>query len=262
MKPVNHTTAKASYYNTRAQHYDDFNENSSKTINSYLEKILEKYKAKTVLDLTCGTGSQVFWLVKSGFDVTGVDINANMLKIARKKAKTQNMKVKFLLGDCRNTFLGKFDSVITIFNSIGHLTKSDFEKTIQNINKNLKNGGIYVFDIFNLDYLKKDDNITRLTIDWLKNQNGNQIREVQFSTISDSGVLTSYSTYIEQPNYSVPAKISKAYTNTLQCYSAQELEKILTNNGFNVLNQTDARGKKFYQFKSERILAVARKFRD
>lgn len=262
MKLLNHSTAKASYYNTRAQYYDDFNENSSKIINSCIEKILNKYKAKTVLDLTCGTGSQVFWLAKSGFNVTGVDINATMLKIAKKKAKTENIKVKLLLGDCRNTLLGRFDSVITIFNSIGHLTKIDFEKTIKNINKNLKNGGIYIFDIFNLDYLVKGDNITKLTIDWFKNQGGNQIREVQFSTISDSGILTSYSTYIEQLNYSISAKISKAYTNTLQCYSVDELKKMLESNGFSILNQTDACGKKFYQYKSERILMIASKFRD
>jgi SAM-dependent methyltransferase len=44
-----------------------------------------------------------------------------------------------------------FDAVITIFNAVGHLTKSGFEKAIRNIHRNLNAGGIYVFDILNLE---------------------------------------------------------------------------------------------------------------
>lgn len=62
MKPLKHTTAKASYYNTRAHCYDEFNESNSKATNTILEKILKEQDVSTVLDLTCGTGSQVFWL--------------------------------------------------------------------------------------------------------------------------------------------------------------------------------------------------------
>lgn len=31
----------------------------------------------------------------------------------------------------RTSHVGEFDAVITIFNAIGHLTKTDFEKTLQ-----------------------------------------------------------------------------------------------------------------------------------
>ena len=67
MKPVKHTTAKASYYNTRAECYDEFNENNSRAINALLEKILKEHHVSIVLDLTCGTGSQVLWLSDAGF---------------------------------------------------------------------------------------------------------------------------------------------------------------------------------------------------
>ena len=67
MKTLKHTTAKASYYNTRAEHYDEFNENNSKAINMLLGKILKEHHVVTVLDLTCGTGAQVFWLIEAGF---------------------------------------------------------------------------------------------------------------------------------------------------------------------------------------------------
>ena len=81
MNVLTHYSAKPSHYNRQAEHYDRFNEKNSRIINQTLESILKKYKVKTVLDLTCGTGSQVFWLAKRGYEVIGCDINANMLKI-------------------------------------------------------------------------------------------------------------------------------------------------------------------------------------
>ena len=259
MKQLNHTAAKASYYNKRAKHYDEFNENKSAATNAILEKILKEHKASSVLDLTCGTGSQVFWLIESGFNVVGVDINAHMLKIAKAKALQKNLNVKFLKGDCRHTMVSQFDAIITIFNAIGHLTRDDFQKTASNIKSNLKVGGIYIFDIFNLDYLKYKNNITKLTIDWLTTSNGRKVREIQFSTISDDGILASYSTYVNQEGHDQPTKISKGYGNTLQCYTAHELDLILKQNGFEVLKQTGISGEKFSQYETERILTIARK---
>lgn len=259
MEPLDHTTAKASYYNTRAQYYDEFNENNSRGTNSVVEKILKEHHVSTVLDLTCGTGSQVFWLLDSGFDVVGVDINQSMLKIAKQKAKQKNLSVKFLKGDCRDVVVGQFDAVITIFNAIGHLTRDDFQQATLNINNNLKKGGIYIFDIFNLDYLKHEDNITKLTGDWLTISDGTSIREIQFSTITDDGILASYSTYVKQDKYDQPSKISKGYGNTIQCYTADGLQRILEQSGFKVLKQTGINGEAFSQYETERILTIGKK---
>lgn len=259
MKVLEHTTAKSSYYNTRAEHYDELNESNSKTINAVLEKILKEYLVATVLDLTCGTGSQVFWLVDAGFEVVGSDINRKMLKIAKQKAKLKQLKIKFLQGDCRTVQVGSFDAVITIFNAIGHLTREDFKLTIQNIGRNLNANGLYIFDIFNLDYLKIGSNITKLTGDWMATADGQKFREIQFSTISDDGILASYSTYLHQDGHSSPTKVSKGYKNTLQVYSNAELKDLLKENGFIVLIQTDINGEVFSKENSERILTIAKK---
>lgn len=65
----------------------------------------------------------------------------------------------------RTAKIETFDAVITIFNAVGHLTKVDFETTMRTIHANLKDGDMYIFDIFNLHYLLHGDNITKLTID-------------------------------------------------------------------------------------------------
>ncbi|KJW07884.1 methyltransferase domain protein [Orientia tsutsugamushi str. UT144] len=259
MKTLKHTTAEASYYNTRAECYDEFNENNSRAINALLEKILKEHHVATVLDLTCGTGSQVFWLKEKGFEIVGSDISRSMLKIAKQKAKLNQLKIKFLQGDCRTIHAGQFDAAITIFNAIEYLTREDFKLTIQNINRNLNPSGLYIFDIFNLDYLKACNNITKLTVDWMVASEGQKFREIQFSPISDDGILASYSTYVYQDGNKSPTKVSKGYENTLQVYGSDELQEILKENGFVVLAQTDINGEAFSKESSERILTIAKK---
>ena len=130
-----------------------------------------------------------------------------MLKIAKQKAKLKQLKIEFLQGDCRTVHAGQFDAVITIFNAIGHLTREDFKLTIQNINRNLNPGGLYIFDIFNLDYLKAGNKITKLTGDWMTVSDGQKFREIQFRSISDDGILASYSTYVYQDGNESPTKL-------------------------------------------------------
>jgi ubiquinone/menaquinone biosynthesis C-methylase UbiE len=255
MKNISHHSAKPSHYNKEAEHYDKFNETNSTQINQTIEQILKKHKVKTVLDLTCGTGSQVFWLAKRGYEVMGSDINLKMLKIAKGKATNKKPNIKFIKGDMRTIKAGHFDAVITIFNAIGHLTVMDFEKAIRNIHANLNDSGLYIFDIFNLNYLLEKDNITKLTIDIQRKFNNKTVREIQYSTISKDGILASYDIYHQQTVNRNP-KISTAF-QTLQVYSAKQLTEMLKKNGFKVLQPINVDGKRFLKNKSDRILIIA-----
>lgn len=257
MGKTRHQSALDSHYDKEAETYDLFNEKNSTAINRYLEKIFTECRVKTILDLTCGTGSQVFWLHKSGFAVVGYDISGKMLEIAKRKAAKENLDVKFFKGDLRTTQVGEFDAVITIFNAIGHLTKKDFTKALQNVRANLKPRGIYVFDIFNFNYLIDDNNITRLTIDRMKKSGDTTVREIQYSTISPDGILTSYDIYHERKGSGEP-KISSA-CQTLQVYSKSQLREILEKNGFKVISQGGIDSRGFHETNTERILTVAEK---
>ncbi len=252
-----HITAQPSHYDKEAKHYDTFNEKSSESTNRFIESMLQKYQVKSVLDLTCGTGSQVFWLSKRGYDVVGVDINAKMLSQAKRKAKKEKRSIPFLQGDMRTVKAGEFDAAITIFNAIGHLTKKDFEKAIRNIHRNLKKGGIYIFDIFNLNYLLAGDNITKLTIDWQKQEGDTTVREIQFSTITQDGVLASYTTSCAQQK-NKKLKVTES-AQTLQVYSAKQLKAMLEKCGFRVLRQCGIDGTRLNDKQTERIVTIARK---
>jgi ubiquinone/menaquinone biosynthesis C-methylase UbiE len=252
-----HSSIEPTHYDEDASSYDAINEENSLTINRVLLNILKKHDVKTVLDLTCGTGSQVFFLTKHGYNVTGSDISLSMLNIAREKARNEQLDVKLIEGDLRSLYVNQFDAVITIFNAIGHLTNGDFEQAIQNIYLNLKVGGLYIFDIFNLEYLLHEDNITKLTIDWLKTYDGKKIRKIQYSTIDKEGILASFTSSITEIDNEKPKALQNE--QTLQIYSASQIEEMLKRCGFHVLKQMDANGLKFIGNKSERILTVARK---
>lgn len=257
MTNLPHENAAPSHYDEDAKEYDLLNEEHSQVINQVLDEILKKQGVKTVLDMTCGTGSQVFWLARHGYHVTGSDINAAMLDVAREKAGREQLEVTLLEGDMRTLKVGKFEAVITIFNAVGHLTKEAFEQAIQNIHDNLTPEGLYIFDIFNLAYLLNGDNITKLTIDWQKMADNKKVRKIQYSTINEEGVLASFTTSITHAENKEP--LLSEMSQTLQVYTPQQLVAILERNGFEVLSQTAADGSALVEDKTERILTVAKK---
>jgi ubiquinone/menaquinone biosynthesis C-methylase UbiE len=69
--------------------------------NAVVERLLKEQKVKTVLDMTCGTGSQVFYLHERGYKVKGSDFSPALLEQARRKAKEFDLDIDFIDGDMR-----------------------------------------------------------------------------------------------------------------------------------------------------------------
>lgn len=165
------------------EYFDAHNANDdTASKNALIEKLLKEQGVNSVLDMTCSTGSQVFYLAEHGYEVIGRDFSPALIDIARNKAKNQGKNITFIHGDMQELRVGKFDASITIFNAIGHLTKTDFEKALQNIHANLKEVGLYVFDIFNLQAIS-DDVIDDFNMDIESTHNGIKIRNIQHSEI-------------------------------------------------------------------------------
>lgn len=225
--------------------------------NALIERLLKEQNVKSVLDMTCGTGSQVFYLHERGYEVVGSDFSPALIEQARKKAKSQGQDIRFLNGDMRDLRVGQFDAVITIFNAIGHVTKLGFSKTLQNIHENLKEGGIYVFDIFNLDAIT-DQVIDDFDVD-IENVVGDvKIHHIQHSEFDRENrflISHDYNTFLKEGHE------PEIHTNTfsLQIYTAEELREMLIQTGFEIVHQYDMDGNDFVANKSLNILMVARK---
>jgi len=242
-------------YSALSGYYDLLSQGGEESTHQAIDQILREHQVKTVLDLTCGTGTQVLWLTEKGYEVVGSDLSPEMLEIASKKAEEKGMDLSFHQGDMRTVQLGQFDAAITIFNAIGHLTKPDFEKALKNIGRNLKPGGIYLFDIFNLEAMT-DEAVKNLEMNIKEKYNHFSIRLNQRSELDrSSGRLTSHDDFSIQEGEKDPVTIQGAFH--LQLYTAEELRETLARNGFKTLGQHSLDGSPFSRWHSERILTVS-----
>ncbi len=68
----------------------------------------------TVLDVGCGAGNNAIYLAGRGFDVTGVDVSAKAIRIAKQRASEAEVDVTFMTLDALKigTLAKSFDTVI------------------------------------------------------------------------------------------------------------------------------------------------------
>lgn len=102
-----------------------------------------------VLDLACGTGELTIMLAKAGFQVTGVDLSADMLFVAHEKAKKHKLEIPFFQQNMTELQdLGLFDVVTVFCDSLNYLpTLNDVENSFKSIYSHLKVGGLLLFDV-------------------------------------------------------------------------------------------------------------------
>lgn len=112
----------------------------------FLHQLLRDAKVKTILDIGCGTGNHMKKLETLGYRCTGIDLNEEMLAIARKKVKgpvEQADMCSFDLGQC-------FDAVICMFAVFNHnLIEKNIVSSLERMKVHLKLGGLVIVDLFN-----------------------------------------------------------------------------------------------------------------
>lgn len=114
----------------------------------------EKFK---ILDVPCGEGRHSILLAKKGFDVTAIDYSNELLNIAKRKAKEEVVRIKFIQEDMRFMKIDKkFDVVITLGNSFGYFNDRDNKKFINNVSIHLKPNGYFILDLSNFEGIKKN----------------------------------------------------------------------------------------------------------
>jgi len=119
------------------------------------EEIFSKYskqKVHSILDLGCGTGNHAIILHKRGYKIVGVDRSEIMLNRAKKKIITLPNKrnITFAKGDIRTWRSDqKFDAAVMMFAVLGYqLENKDVLQALATVRRHLKNGGLFIFDIW------------------------------------------------------------------------------------------------------------------
>jgi len=113
----------------------------------FIKKVVEQCKTSEgmdLLDVACGTGGHIFYLQNS-FNILGLDINPEMLEIAREKLPG----IELVEGDMKKMDLPQeFDTILCLFSAINYHTNLDeLEETFKRFYNHLKPGGVLIFDL-------------------------------------------------------------------------------------------------------------------
>lgn len=131
-------------------------------ISKIRDKVVDYTNAKNglrILDVGTGTGKQAFAFAKRGYDVTGIDLSEDMLKVAAKKNKYEN--VKFIDADAANLpFKDSSFDVSSVSFALHDMLLSIREKAVKEMARVTKQEGMVVI----IDYALPENSIRRFLI--------------------------------------------------------------------------------------------------
>ena len=202
-----------------------------------------------ILDVPCGQGRHAHLLAEAGFDVTGLDYSATLLKKAR--AMGTSARLRYARGDMRELpprWTSKFDAVLNLFTSFGFFAHpADDATTIREFARVLKPGGVLLWHGGS-----RDGVVARfISRDWWSATNGTMVgHERSFDPLS--GVLNVRTTV-------KGARRTVERSHQIRLYTATRLAELCADAGLIVEQAWDAWGHRPLSRKSSEMLLLARK---
>lgn len=183
----------------------DVVENSANTISDIdiFQSSVPLNKDAQILDLCCGQGRHTLELASRGYkNLIGLDRSNYLIRLARKRAKSQGYDINFMEGDARRIRVkeSSLDCVMVMGNSFGYFEKEEDDKAVLNaIKRALKSHGTLVLDIVDGDWMKK--NFEARSWEWIDQSHfvcrerslaadGRRIISREVVTNSEIGVIT------------------------------------------------------------------------
>jgi 2-polyprenyl-3-methyl-5-hydroxy-6-metoxy-1,4-benzoquinol methylase len=201
----------------------------------------------SVLDMACGAGRHAIVFAKMGFNVNAVDLSERLISEAKKEALVNGVKINFVLSDILDYNPDKhFDLVVNLFTSIGYF-ESDEENysVVRKAHSLLKQGGYFVLDYFNKDFLLK--NLIPTTV---FSEDG--IRIIQNRAVEGTRI-------VKKINIENKGSIEEFY-ESVRLYSKDEILRFISNSGFTIEKlYGDYFGNNYDSETSQRLIIFAKK---
>lgn len=121
------------------------------TLSQFLEEQLGRPGPYSLIDCSCGIGTQAIGLALQGHMVHATDLSAVSIDCARDEAAKLGVEMTFGIADFRNledTVSGTFDVVLTCDNSIAHCLKDeDLDAALSSMKARLNPGGVLLISL-------------------------------------------------------------------------------------------------------------------
>lgn len=114
-----------------------------------LIRCLRPHPGSRLLDVACGTGRHAKYLASKGYRVTGFDLAADSIRVAK---QAERRGLRFFRHDMRLPFgRNKFDYVFNFFTSFGYFESlAEHFEVLRNMTRSLSDGGTLVLDYLNV----------------------------------------------------------------------------------------------------------------
>lgn len=211
----------AEFYDQLAPLYHLIFQDWDKSIARQAQQLTEIIKREwgsgieTVLDVSCGIGTQAIGLAQSGFRVTASDLSSEEITRAKREASARNLDIAFSVCDMREAYRhhgSGYDLVISCDNSIPHLlSDDDILAALREMHACLRLGGGCLITVRDYDreergkgivkpYGVRDVGDTRYVVfqvwDWEEDQ-----YDLTMYFVEENGTLKTVQTHVMHPRY-------------------------------------------------------------
>ena len=139
--------------------YDRRDLTEAERVADLIERTIHPKADADVLDVGTGRGRHARVLARRGYRVTGLDLSANAIAMAQRRATEEGLtpeQIVFVQGDMRLPhFQARFDGVVNLFTSFGFFDDDDdHQRAIGSMAAALKPSGWLVQDFLNAPYVR------------------------------------------------------------------------------------------------------------
>lgn len=201
----------------------------------FIETIVTK--DKTIADFGCGPGLYTDKLQRRGYTVTGIDVSERSLEYAR----SQNKYVQYkYMNYVERPLPIKVDFIQMIYCDFGALSPYAQKHTLSNVKQSLKYNGLFFFDVCSEHHFIDEEEY--------------DIHELQTDGFYQEGTVEVKTENIKIDNLKlimrhveILGEETKNFYFYDKCYSKKEIEELLVENGFEVVDiYSDTTGSKHF----------------
>jgi SAM-dependent methyltransferase len=196
--------------------------------------------AHSVLDVSCGIGTQALGLAKLGYEVTASDLSPEEVERAKREAASRNLTVTFSTADMRESFTHhnrQFDVVISCDNSVPHLlTDDDIFTAFRQFYQCARPGGGCIVSV--RDYEKEDLSKQQIRPYGIREENGT--RWLLWQVWDPHGTTYDVTLYFVEDHGGAEYQ-TQAFRSTYHAVGIPKLMELMSEAGFEDVRRLDDR---------------------